>query len=165
MRTLVRGLIWLAVVIWVGGLFFFPIVAAISFSHLTDTHVAGSIVGACLRILHQEGLIAGGLMIILLVVAGSLNIFSRRSSNAVLLLTIIMLALTAYSQFSIIPRMEAHRIAAGGAIDLIPETDPNRVGFNHLHRESERVEEGVLVLGIVVIVLLARAAPKVIPAS
>ena len=41
MRTLVRTFILLAVVLWLGGLMFFPIVAAISFTHLPDTHAAG----------------------------------------------------------------------------------------------------------------------------
>jgi hypothetical protein len=71
-----------------------------------------------------------------------------------------MLGLTAYSQFSIIPRMEGYRIAAGGAIDAVSADDPNRVAFNKLHGVSEKVEEGVLVGGIVLVVLLA-VGPKV----
>jgi hypothetical protein len=66
-----------------------------------------------------------------------------------------MLGLTAFSQFWIIPKMENYRLAAGGAIDAVAPDDPNRVGFNHLHIVSERVEEGVLVAGIVLVVLLA----------
>jgi hypothetical protein len=74
-------------------------------------------------------------------------------------MTLIMLGLTAYSQYSIIPRMEGYRLAAGGAIDAVPAGDSNRVAFNRLHGVSEKVEEGVLVGGIVLVVLLARG-PK-----
>ena len=71
-----------------------------------------------------------------------------------------MLALTAYSQFSIIPRMETYRVAAGGAIDAAPASDPNRQGFNRLHNQSTHVEEGVMLAGLVLVVLLARAEGK-----
>ena len=67
-----------------------------------------------------------------------------------------MLALTSFSQFWIIPKMEGYRIAAGGAIDAVAADDPNRIDFNKLHIVSERVEEGVLLAGIVVVALVAR---------
>src|SRR5579885_1996468 len=69
MKTLLRALILLLVVLWLGGVMFFPIVAATAFSSLPDTHAAGTIVGKCLRILHYEGLFAGVLIIVLLAVA------------------------------------------------------------------------------------------------
>lgn len=79
---------------------------------------------------------------------------------APVVMTLIMLALTAYSQFSIIPRMENYRIAAGGAIDAVPPNNPNRVAFNRLHGTSEHVEEGVLLAGIVLVVLVAANYPR-----
>jgi hypothetical protein len=55
--------------------------------------------------------------------------------------------------------MEGYRIAAGGAIDAVPPDNPNRVAFNQLHGVSEKVEEGVLLGGIALVVLLA-VGPK-----
>jgi hypothetical protein len=66
-----------------------------------------------------------------------------------------MLGLTAFSQFWIISKMEGYRLAAGGAIDAVDRSNPNRVAFNKLHVVSERVETGVLVGGVVLVVLLA----------
>jgi hypothetical protein len=160
MRTLVRALISLAIVLWLGGLLFFPIVAAESFMHLTDTHAAGTIVGGCLRILHQEGLFAGVLLVVLFVAASVMGIYPRQVLRGPMLMVVIMLGLTAYSQFSIIPRMETDRIAAGGAIDAAPASDPNRIDFNRLHNRSTHVEEGVMIAGLVLVTLLASAEGK-----
>ncbi len=155
MKTLLRALILLLVVLWLGGVMFFPIVAATAFSSLPDTHAAGTIVGKCLRILHYEGLFAGVLIIVLLAVAHRSGTYLRHVIAPVLV-AFIMLCLTAFSQFSIIPKMEGYRLAAGGAIDSVPPNDPDHVAFNKLHVESERVEEGVLVAVIILVVLLAR---------
>jgi len=157
MKTLVRALISLAILVWLGGLFFFPIVAAVAFTRLSDTHSAGAIVGACLRILHREGLFAGALLALLFVVASLLDIYPRRALRGPMLMVVLMLALTAFSQFSVIPRMETYRLAAGGAIDAAPPSDPNRIAFNKLHTLSTSVEEGVMASGLLLVILLARA--------
>jgi hypothetical protein len=160
MKTLLRALIALSIVVWLGGLLFFPVVAWVSFTQLSDTHTAGTIVGACLRILHEEGLFAGVLLIVLFVAASVTGMYPRQVLRAPLLMVVAMLALTAYSQFSIIPRMEAYRIAAGGAIGAVPRSDPNREAFDRLHNQSTYVEEGVMLAGLVLVVLLARAEGK-----
>jgi hypothetical protein len=160
MKTLLRALIALSIVIWLGGLLFFPIVAAEAFLHLPDTHAAGTVVGACLRVLHQEGLFAGVLLVVLFVAASVTGVYPRQVLRAPLAVVVVMLALTAYSQFSIIPRMEAYRVAAGGAIDAVPLLDPNREAFNRLHNQSTHVEEGVMLAGLALVALLARAEGK-----
>ena len=114
MKTFLRAVIALCVIVWLGGLLFFPIVAAVSFTHLPDTHAAGTVVGACLRILHQEGLFAGTLLVLLFVAASATGLYPRQVLRFPLLMVVVMLALTAYSQFSIIPRMEVYRAATGG---------------------------------------------------
>jgi hypothetical protein len=159
MKTAIRAIIFLLVVLWLGGVMFFPVVAVSAFGSISDTHTAGTIVAKCLRVLHYEGLFSGALIILLLLVAQTIRALPR-SVAAPVIVTLIMLGLTAYSQFSIIPRMEGYRIAAGGAIDAVPADDPNRVAFNKLHGVSEKVEEGVLLGGIVLVVLLA-VGPKV----
>jgi Domain of unknown function (DUF4149) len=160
MKTLLRALIALSIVVWLGGLLFFPIVAAVSFTHLPDTHAAGTVVGACLRILHQEGLFTGTLLVLLFVAASATGLYPRYILRVPLLMVVVMLALTAYSQFSIIPRMELYRTAAGGVIDAVPKSDPNREGFDRLHNQSTYVEEGVMIAGLVLVILLARAEGK-----
>ncbi len=128
MRTLLRSLIWLLLVLWLGGVMFFPIVAAAAFTSTTDTHVAGTIVRKCLLTLHYEGLVAGALIIVLLLIAQATGALRRRVLAPVIV-TLIMLGLTAFSQFWIIPKMEGYRIAAGGVIDAVDRADPNRSRF------------------------------------
>lgn len=159
MKTLVRALLFLLVSIWLGGLLFFPFVAYYAFTTTTETHIAGTIVRKCLLTLHYEGLFAGALIVILLLVAQSIKALPR-SVVAPVAVTLLMLGLTAFSQFSIIPRMERYRLAAGGAIDAVGQDDPNRVAFNRLHVASTNVEKGVMVAGLVLVVLLAANVEK-----
>ena len=159
MRTAIRAIILSFIVLWLGGVLFFPIVAASAFSSIQDTHAAGTIVAKCLRFLHYEGLFSGAVIIILLLVAQVLKAVPRTVAPAVVI-TLIMLALTAFSQFSIIPRMENYRIAAGGAIDAVSPHNPNRIAFNKLHNTSVHVEEGVLLAGLVLVFLVAWNYPQ-----
>jgi hypothetical protein len=155
MKTIIRALVWIALVIWLGGLFFFPVTAAAAFGTIADTHVAGTIVAQCLATLHHEGLVAGCWIILFLLLGIVLRVY-RRSMFIGVLVTLVMLGFTAYSQFSIIPRMEHDRIAAGGAIDAVPKTNPLHVDFDRLHGVSVHVEEVVMLAGLVLLILLAR---------
>jgi len=160
MKTAIRALILLLIVLWLGGILFFPVVAATAFGTLSDTHAAGTVVGKCLRILHEEGFYAGPLIVLLLLFAQVIKAVPR-SVAAPVVMTLIMLALTAFSQFSIIPRMERDRVAAGGVIDAVPPNNPYRIDFNRLHGHSERVEEGVLLAGVFLVILVAANYPKI----
>lgn len=160
MKTAIRAVILLCIIVWLGGIMFFPIVAATAFTYLPDTHAAGTVVGHCLRILHYEGLVSGALIVLLLLVAQAVKALPR-SVIVPVALTLLMLGLTAYSQFSIIPHMERDRIAAGGAIDAVPPNNPYRMDFNRLHGRSENVELAVLFAGVVLVVLLAANYPRV----
>jgi hypothetical protein len=155
MKTLLRAIILLLVVLWLGGVLFFPVVAWAAFSTLPDTHTAGTVARLCLHTLHAEGLVAGGILILLLLLAGAVKAYGRTVAGPVAA-TLAMLALTAFSQYSIMPRMEVDRLAVGGSIDAAPATDAHRMDFNRLHIASERIESGVLVAGFLLVLMLAR---------
>lgn len=160
MKTLIRTLVMLALIVWLGAEIFFPVVAGVSFTQLApDTHAAGSIVGALLRILHGIGLVSGLVLIALLILAPAWGIFKSRWALAGMLLVLVMVGLTAYSQYGIIPQMERDRVAVGGVIDAAPKDNPARMDFDALHRRSTQVEEAVILLGLVVVVLVAGAEP------
>lgn len=155
MKTLLRTVVWLALILWLGGELFFPITAWAAFTSIADTHLAGTIVAKCLAVLHHEGLAAGCVIVLFLAIGRATGLF-RRTAIAGIILALLMLGLTAFSQFWIIPKMEGYRIAAGGAIDAVPPTDPNRIAFNKLHGVSEETESGILLLGVILVVLFAR---------
>ncbi len=158
MKTLIRTLLLLCLAIWIGGLIFFAFIEApVAFMSLPDTHMAGIIVGASLRILHWMGLGSGFAVLFLFTAAGRLGIYVQQKMRLPVIVLLLMLALTAISQFGIIPRMEQYRIQAGGAINRADQNDPARVAFNQLHKVSEKVEGGVLLCGVALLFLLARA--------
>ena len=156
MKTVIRTIIWLALVVWLGGLLFFPVTAAAAFSTIADTHQAGTIVAKCLVVLHREGLFAGGILVVLLAAGYFVKTFQMSTMSIGIVVTLLMLACTAYSQFSIIPRMERDRIAVGGAIDSVAKTDPRHTDFDRLHNVSVDVEEAVMLGGVVLVILVAR---------
>ena len=63
-------------------------------------------------------------------------------------LVLAMMLLTAYSQFSIIPRMDTARDSIGGNVDAVPADNPGRQIFDRLHRTSTHVEGLVLLFGL-----------------
>ena len=158
MKTLLRTLLYLALIVWLGAEIFFPIVAAITFGALPgSTHTAGTIVGELLRILHGMGIVSGLVLLALLALAPAWHIYKPGSVLVPMVMLVLMLACTAYSQYGIIPAMERDRIAAGGAIDTSDSTNPLTIDFNKLHNRSERIEMATLLLGITTVVFVARA--------
>jgi hypothetical protein len=158
MKTLLRTLLYLALIVWLGAEIFFPVVAAVTFTSLQpDTHAAGAIVGQLLRILHGMGLVCAMVALALLALAPAWAIYKPRNVLAPMALVIVMLACTVYSQYAILPAMERDRIAAGGAIDTTDTANAQTIDFNKLHRRSEHVEEAILLLGLITVVFTAHA--------
>ena len=158
MKIVLRTLLYLALIVWLGAEIFFPVVAAITFMTLNpDTHTAGAIVGQLLRILHGMGLVSGLVALALLALAPAWGIYKPRTVLIPMILLIGMIACTCYSQFVIVPSMERDRIAAGGDVNAADPASPSRVHFNQLHVLSERVEEAILLMGLATVVLVARA--------
>ena len=156
MKTLLRTLLSLSLIVWLGAEIFFPIVAAITFNTLQpDTHAAGTIVGKLIRILHGMGLVSGMVALAAMALAPAWGIYKPRAVLAPMVLVVLMMACTVYSQFGIIPAMERDRIAAGGAIDTANASNPITVHFNKLHDRSELAEEAVLLLGLATVALVA----------
>jgi len=145
-------------VAWVGGLLFFAfVVAPVAFQRLESAHQAGLVVGGTLRILHWIGLIGGGIFCLATAMLWLRAEVPARVGFAIAMaLTAVMLAVTAYSQFHILPAMEQDRVAAGGEIETADLQSPTRVHFERLHVLSERLEGFVLLCGIGVVLVLAR---------
>jgi hypothetical protein len=143
---------------WVGGLAFFAfVVAPVAFGRLPSAHDAGLVVGGSLNILHWIGMI-GGLLFCLATATlwFRAEVPARVGFALEMVLAIVMLAVTAYSQFQILPAMDRDRVAAGGAIETADVSSPARIDFERLHVWSERLEGLVLFCGIGVILVLAR---------
>jgi Domain of unknown function (DUF4149) len=164
MRSVLTTLSFLALGLWLGALVLFIQVAAVAFGSLPGLflnpaegrHAAGLVVGGTLDHLHYMGLICGVLFLIF-----SFMLRSRVRWHSVVpqaVLVLIMVLLTAYSQFSIIPRMQTVQSSAGGTLGVsaLPESSPAYIQFNQLHRQSVHVEGLVLILGFVAFLLAGR---------
>jgi Domain of unknown function (DUF4149) len=153
--SILRFLMILSLVAWIGGLIFFAVTAQTAFSVLPSRHLAGSVVGSALGKLHWMALISG---IVYLFSSIALSRLSSGSSHILAgrhLLIFLMLLLTIVSQWVITPRMHALRTSLG-EIENVSTSDPTRVQFNRLHVWSEQIEKGILVLGLIAIYLTAR---------
>jgi hypothetical protein len=153
-------LVYLALSVWLGALVFFAaVLAPIAFSDLpplfpnpaAGIHAAGLVVGGSLVRLHWIGLVCGLISLVVLVVARA----HYRSIIPQAVLVLVMMALTAYSQFSIIPRMDTARDSIGGNVSAVAADNPGRQIFDHLHQTSVHVESLVLLCGLAAVVATA----------
>ena len=154
--TFLRTLMHLALIVWLGGIVFFAAVLAPTvFRVLPTREMAGNVVNPSLSSLHWMGLSAGLVFLLCSLTLSSIEFSRLKVLTLVNTLALLMLALTAISQFSISPRMRDLRTQMGN-IDTVPMNDSRRLDFNRLHQWSTRSEVGVLLLGLVVVVLTAR---------
>jgi hypothetical protein len=151
--SFLRFLMLLALVVWVGGIIFLAFVEAPTVfapGLLPTRHMAGSIVGRSVDLLHDMAIVSGFVFLIASMTYYRMIRGDTRPLALRHLLIIVMLGLTMISQFAISPKMHALREQAG-VIDDLALNDPVRGGFDRLHRWSEGFESAVLLLGLVAI--------------
>jgi D-alanyl-lipoteichoic acid acyltransferase DltB (MBOAT superfamily) len=151
MTTVFRVVRLFALAIWVGGLVFFGFVAAVAFKTLPDAHEAGLVVRGSLISLHHIGMVAGIVYLLFTLALLATQRDTHPVRAAELILVVVMLVLTGYSEFSVIPRMEGDRISLGGDITKAPLDAPARMHFERLHTVSVRVEGAVLIVGLLLL--------------
>lgn len=154
--SILRFLMLLSLTVWIGGIVFLSFVETPTvFSSLPSRHMAGTIVGHSLGILHWMGLFSGVIFLGSSLLLSSLSTGTAQPLAPRHILVLAMLLLTAVSQFGISPKMATLR-AQFGDIDTVPATDPARMQFNSLHLWSVRLEVAVLIMGLGVVFLTAR---------
>ncbi len=155
MTTLFRTVEFLCLSLWLGADAFLSfVVAPGAFAILGDRDAAGMMVGYSLARLHFAGIILG--LIFLVARLARTHDFGSFASAAALCL-VLMVLLTAASQFTVSRRMEALKKEMV-SVQNTPDVDPRRVEFNRLHHRSVAFEGAVLLLGLVGMYLLVREA-------
>ena len=158
MQAFLRTIEFLSVGLWLGADAFLSfVVAPGAFAILGSRDAAGLMVGYSLARLHFAGIFLG----LIFLVARLLRTQSFASfTNVAALCVVLMILLTAASQFTVSAPMEALKREMV-SVQNTPETDPRRVEFTKLHHASVRYEGAVLILGLAAIYLLVReAVPK-----
>jgi hypothetical protein len=146
----------LALIVWIGGIIFFAFVEAPTlFLLLPTTRMAGDVVSVSLTKLHWIGLISGVIFLVCSLAYNQLKQARLRPFAASHVLIVLMLVLTAISQFSITPRMRVLRTEMQ-TVENLSWNDSRRLEFDRLHQWSTRLEGGVLLLGLGVVVLTSR---------
>jgi uncharacterized membrane protein len=156
--SIVRFLMLLSLVVWVGGLIFFAFVLAPTVFNpdiLPTRQLAGNVVSRSLGILHWMAISCGVIfaitsMIDSHVINGAAQPFAARN-----LLVYLMIILTLIGMFAIASKMQVLKQQMG-AIDEVPHDDSRRVEFNRLHVWSTRIEGTVLILGLALLFLTAK---------
>jgi uncharacterized membrane protein len=153
MQTFLRTIEFLSLSIWLGGDAFLSfVVAPGAFATLGNRDAAGMMVGYALARLHYAGIFLGVLFLIARL-ARSRDFATFTSAAA--LCVVLMVVLTAASQFTVSNRMASLKVQMV-SVQNTPETDPRRIEFNRLHHLSVAYESAVLLLGLAGIFLLVR---------
>lgn len=153
MKSFLQFLRLLGLGAWVGAIVYFAaVVTRGAFAVLASRDEAGLLVGFTLSGLHVMGFICAGIFVIA-------SIALRRSLRALIepavLGVILMVTLTAMSQYHLIPRMARLRTEMG-SVEATPASDPRRVEFDRLHGYSVDHEVGTLVIGLIALFLVVR---------
>jgi Domain of unknown function (DUF4149) len=158
MQTFLRGIEFLSLGLWLGaGAFLSFVVAPGAFSILGNRDAAGMMVGYSLARLHFAGIFLG-LLFLLARLIRTRDFASFTTAAA--LCVVLMVLLTAASQFTVSNRMELLKKQMV-SVQNTPEDDPRRVEFNRLHHRSVAFEGAVLLLGFAGLFLLVRESlPK-----
>jgi len=159
LMSFLRFLMLLSLVVWLGGLIFLAFVeapTAFSPGLLPTRHMAGSIVGRSLDVLHYMAIASGIIFLIASMLYSRITTGNARPRAARHLLIALMLLLTVLSQYAISPSMHALR-AEVGVIDNVPLDNPLHREFDRLHVWSEKFEEAVLLLGLVALYATAQS--------
>src|SRR6266566_5021658 len=129
MATFLRAIEFLGLSLWLGSdVFLSFVVAPGAFRILSSRDQAGAMVGYALGAMHMGGIVCG---------------------------LVLMIALTAISQFAVSAKMAALRVEMG-SIQATAADSPMLLEFGRLHRISVSLESGVLLAGIAAMYLMVR---------
>lgn len=153
MSNFLRTIEFLGLSLWLGSdVFLSFVVAPGAFRILGSRDQAGAIVGFSLGRMHIAGIACG--VVFLLARLVRTRTFASFVTPAALCV-VLMIGLTAISQYTVSAKMAALRVQIG-SIQETAAGNPLLVEFSRLHRISVSLESGVLLAGIAAIYLMVR---------
>lgn len=154
MTSILRTIEFLALSVWLGSdVFLSFVVAPGAFRVLApDRDQAGAIVGFSLTRMHLGGIALG--IVLLLVRLIRTRSFASFVTPAALCV-VLMIALTAISQYTVSAKMAALRVQMG-SIQATTADSPLLAEFSRLHTISVSLESGVLLAGFGAMYLMVR---------
>lgn len=153
MQAFLRTIEFLSLGLWLGADAFLSfVVAPGAFAILGNRDAAGMMVGFSLARLHFAGIFLG--LIFLIARLARTHTFASFTTAAALSV-VLMVMLTAASQFTVSTRMDSLKKEMV-SVQNTPENDSRRLEFNRLHHRSVFYEGAVLLLGLGGMYLLVR---------
>jgi hypothetical protein len=153
LSTVLRTIEFLGLSLWLGSdVFLSFVVAPGAFSILASRDQAGAMVGFTLGRMHIAGIVCG--LVLLLARLVRTRTFASLAAPAALCV-VLMIGLTAISQYTVSARMAGLRTQMG-SIQATAADNPLRVEFDRLHQRSVMLESGVLLVGFAAMYLLVR---------
>jgi hypothetical protein len=153
MSTLLRTIEFLGLSLWLGSdVFLSFVVAPGAFRIVGSRDQAGAMVGHALGVMHMGGIVCG--LVFLLARLLRTRTFASFVTPAALFM-VLMVALTAVSQYTVSAKMATLRLQMG-SIQATAADSPLLAEFSRLHRISVSLESGVLLAGIIALYLLTR---------
>lgn len=144
MNSILRTIEFLALGLWLGSdVFLSFVVAPGAFGVLASRDQAGAMVGFALTRMHLGGIALG--VVLLLARAMRTQSFASLAKPAGICV-LLMIVLTAISQFTVSARMAALRVQMG-SIQATAADSPLLAEFGKLHGISVALESGVLLAG------------------
>ncbi len=152
MTSILRTIEFLALSIWLGSdVFLSFVVAPGAFRVLAPNRdQAGAIVGFSLTRMHLGGILLG-IVFLLVRLVWTRSLASLVTPAA--LCVVLMIALTAISQYTVSARMAVLRVQMG-SIQATGADSPLMAEFSRLHTISVSLESGVLLAGIAAMYLM-----------
>lgn|SRR5690242_711893 len=154
MTTLLRTIEFLGLSLWLGSDVFLSFVVAPGVFRILapNRDQAGAIVGHSLNVMHIGGIVCG--LVILLARLLRTKTFAGLATPAALCV-VLMMVLTAISQYTVSAKMAALRVQMG-SIQATAADSPLLQEFGRLHGISVSLESGVLLAGLAAMYLMAR---------
>jgi hypothetical protein len=153
MSTVLRTIEFLGLSLWLGSdVFLSFVVAPGAFSILASRDQAGAMVGFALGRMHIAGIVCG--LVLLLARLVRTRTFASLAAPAALCV-VLMIGLTAISQYAVSARMAGLRTQMG-SIQATATDNPLRAEFDRLHQRSVMLESGVLLAGFAAMYLMVQ---------
>ncbi|HEV2113476.1 MAG TPA: DUF4149 domain-containing protein [Terriglobales bacterium] len=144
-----KSMMLAALGVWVGGIVFFSAVEApLVLGYITDRVLAGAMISGSLHKLHTLGMICGLVFIFTSLAYSRVVNGELRAASATNIAAALMVALTAVSQYSILPAIARLRVSQPNAEQFAE--------FERLHTLSVGAEGATLLIGLVLLYLMAR---------
>jgi hypothetical protein len=154
MTSFLRTVEFLALSLWLGSDVFLSFVVAPGVFRVLapNRDQAGAVVGFALTRMHLSGIVLG--IAFLLVRLMRTRTFASFVTPAAVCV-VLMVALTAVSQYTVSAKMAALRVQMG-SIQATGADSPLLAEFSRLHGASVSLESGVLLAGMVAMYLMVR---------